>query len=162
MIRPLRARRRNVRPIWQKLFSAQARPLRFAITGGLAAVVQLLLLSLLTGHQWPALEANGVAFLLAAQFNFVVSNVFTWRDRPVSQSLARRWLAFHGSIASMAVINLLVFAIVRTALPDLLASAAGIGVASIGNFFIGDRLVFQSRHSDHAPKMPRLLQRLPA
>ena len=163
MITQARVRKRgDTASLWRKLFSAQARPVRFAITGGMAAVIQLLLLSLLTGHQWPALMANGVAFLLAAQFNFVVSNFFTWRDRPSSQSLGRRWLAFHGSIASMAVVNLLVFAIMRTVLPDLLASAAGIGVASIGNFFIGDRLIFQSRHTDRTPRGPRLLQRLPA
>jgi putative flippase GtrA len=162
MIRQAQARRHNgLRPLRQMLFSAQARPLRFAITGGLAAVMQLLLLGLLTGHGWPALLANGVAFLLAAQFNFAVSNVFTWRDRPSGQSLARRWLAFHGSIASMAVVNLLVFAIMRTLLPDLLASASGIAVAAVGNFFIGDRLVFQSRRAGSTRKGPRLWQQLP-
>jgi putative flippase GtrA len=103
-----------------------------------------------------------VAFLLAAQFNFVTSNVFTWRDRPSGQSLAGRWLAFHGSIASMAVVNLLVFAIMRTLVPDLLASAAGIAVAAVGNFIIGDRLVFQSRRTAGTPRGPRLWQRLPA
>ncbi len=148
------------RSVWKQLFSPRARPLRFAITGGLAGLLQLTLLGLLTRHGWSPLVANTVAFLLAAQFNFVVSNLFTWRDRRTTQSLGGRWLAFHGSIASMAVVNLVVFAVARTMLPDLLASAAGIAAASVGNFFIGDRLVFQSRRRSAAPG-PRSLQRLP-
>jgi putative flippase GtrA len=149
-------------PVWKLLFSPRARPLRFAVTGGLAGLLQLTLLTLLTRSHWSPLLANGVAFLLAAQLNFAVSNLFTWRDRRTGQSLASRWLAFHGSIASMAVVNLLVFAIVRTFLPDLLASATGILVAAVGNFFIGDRLVFRPRHTNRTPRGPRLLQRLPA
>jgi putative flippase GtrA len=130
------------------VFSQQARPVRFAITGGLAGLMQLALLKLLTDHGWPALVANGVAFLLAAQLNFVLSSLFTWRDRQAGRSLGRRWLAFHGAIASMAVVNLVVFAAARLVLPDLAASAAGICAAAAGNFFIGDRLVFRPRRAD--------------
>jgi len=125
------------------LFDEAARPLRFALTGGIAGVVQLALLALLTRHGWPALAANGVAFLLAAQVNFVLSVTFTWRDRSDGRGPWRRWLAFHGSIASMAVVNMLAFAVARAALPALTASALGIGVAAIGNFIVGDRLVFR-------------------
>ncbi len=127
------------------LFGRATRPLRFALTGGIAAVTQLALLALLTRHGWPTLLANAVAFLLAAQVNFALSSTFTWRDRRTGRGLRRRWLAFHGSIASMAVVNMLVFLAVRTALPTLAASALGIGAAAIGNFIIGDRLVFRQQ-----------------
>jgi putative flippase GtrA len=128
-------------------FSRLARPVRFAITGGLAGLMQLALLKLLTDYGWQALVANVVAFLLAAQLNFALSSLFTWRDRGAGRSLGRRWLAFHGSIASMAAVNLAAFAAARLALPDLVASASGICAAATGNFFIGDRLVFRSGRS---------------
>jgi putative flippase GtrA len=115
---------------------------RFAITGGLAGATQLVILSCLSRQGVPALAANATAFVLAAQLNFLLSSVFTWRDRRCTRAVWRRWLAFHWAIASMAVVNMAVFAVADTALPELAASAAGILVAAIGNFLIGDRVVF--------------------
>ncbi len=129
------------------VFGDAARPLRFALTGGAAGVVQLILLALLTRHGWPGLAANGVAFLFAAQVNFALSVTFTWRDRFAGRGLWRHWLAFHGAIASTAVVNMLVFAAARNVLPALAASALGIGVAAVGNFIVSDRLVFRRRQS---------------
>jgi putative flippase GtrA len=126
----------------QVFLSPNARPVRFAITGGLAGLTQLVLLELFSLQGWHALTANLTAFLLAAQLNFVLSRMFTWRDRQSNQAFGRRWLAFHGSIASMAVINMVVFAAAGTFMPELAASAAGILAAAAGNFLIGDRLVF--------------------
>jgi putative flippase GtrA len=70
--------------------------------------------------------------------------------------VTRRWFAFHCSIASMALVNMVAFAVARIVLPNVAAVAAGICVAAIGNFFIGDRLIFRSRRDDrsrrgHAP-----------
>lgn len=148
MIRPIRlapfGAAQNARDM---LFSQQARPVRFAITGGLAGLLQLTLLTLLTDYGMHALLANILAFLLAAQFNFVLSSLFTWRDRRSTESIGRRWLVFHGSIAGMAVVNMAVFAASRLVLPNLEASAAGICAAAVGNFLIGDRLVFRLKRS---------------
>jgi putative flippase GtrA len=121
-----------------------ARPLRFALTGGLASLVQLGLLALLTESSWPTAPANVVAILLAAQVNFALSSLFTWRDRRRTAPLWRRWLAFHGAIAATALVNQSVFLATRTALPALMASAAGIAVAAVGNYLLGDRLVFRA------------------
>src|SRR5919197_4098509 len=71
----------NGLPRRQLATTRAARPLRFALTGGLAGLLQLGLLALLMGRGWPAAPANAVAFLLAAQVNFALSSVFTWRDR---------------------------------------------------------------------------------
>jgi len=128
-----------------------ARPLRFALTGGVAGITQLALLALLMRYGWPGLAANGGAFLLAAQVNFALSVTFTWRDRCDGRPLGRRWLAFHGAIAGMAVINMLVFAASRAVAPSLVASLLGIGVAAVGNFVIGDRLLFRG----HTPASAR-------
>jgi putative flippase GtrA len=134
----------------QAFFSPGARPLRFAMTGGLAGLTQLVLLKLFTDQSVHALPANAAAFLLAAQVNFVLSNLFTWRDRGAGRALWRRWLVFHGSIAGMAVVNMAVFAVARTMMPDLAASVAGICAAAFGNFLIGDHLVFRPRRDTNA------------
>ena len=125
--------------------SSAARPLRFAGTGGAAAAVQLLLLAFLTRHGWPAVLANGAAFLIAAQINFVLSVTFTWRDRWAGDSLLRRWGLFHASIALMALVNMLTFAATRSFLPLAAASLAGIAAGAVGNYVLGDRLVFRGR-----------------
>jgi putative flippase GtrA len=127
----------------QLVLSPAARPLRFAGTGGVACATQLLLLALLTRHGWDTLPANLIAFLLAAQLNFALSVAFTWRDRRTSGSLLRRWLLYHGSIAAMALLNMLVFIVMRPLVPVLLASALGITIAAVGNYLAGDRLVFR-------------------
>ena len=134
----------GARPLRALLRSPVARPLRFALTGGLAGLLQLGLLALLVGRGWPSAPANAVAFLLAAQVNFAVSSLFTWRDRRRTAPLWRRWLAFHGAIAATALVNQSVFLATRTALPALMASAAGIAVAAVGNYLLGDRLVFRA------------------
>lgn len=125
--------------------SHAARPLRFAGTGGAAGTVQLSLLTLFTHEAWRPIEANIVAFLLAAQVNFLLSVTFTWRDRGAGDTLFRRWMLFHGSIALMALVNIAVFAAARPFLPVTLASLAGIAAGAVGNFILGDRLVFRQR-----------------
>ncbi len=98
-----------------RLLSDAARPLRFALTGGLAGLLQLVLLAFLTRRGWPELPSNVIAFLLAAQVNFALSSLFTWRDRRTAAPVWRRWLVFHASIAAMAVVNQLVFVVARAA-----------------------------------------------
>ncbi len=139
---PLPSRRGRTRTL---LLSDAARPLRFAFSGGAAAVVQLVLLALLTRHGWDEFAADIVAFLVSAQVNFALNYTFTWRGRTGRHALWRRWLLFHGSIAGTGLLNILIFAAARHALPALVASALGIGVASVGNFIVGDRLVFRRR-----------------
>jgi putative flippase GtrA len=132
--------------------SPAARPLRFVGTGGTAGAVQLLLLGVLTAHGWNAVLANGVAFLLAAQVNFALSLTVTWRDRHPESTrsgpatvawVTRCWLLFHGSIAAMAIVNMLTFAAARSFLPTLAASVTGIAAGAVGNYLAGDRLVFR-------------------
>jgi putative flippase GtrA len=146
---PLRPRTGR-HPLHVLLRSRAARPLRFALTGGLAGLLQLSLLTLLTGRGWPAALANAVAFLLAAQVNFAVSSLFTWRDRRPAP-LWRRWLAFHGAIAAMALVNQSVFLAARTALPALVAAATGIAVAAVGNYLLTPQSATHHRHNRGHP-----------
>ncbi len=133
------------------LSSPSIRPLRFAGTGMAAGTFQLALLFAFVHIGWHALAANVAAFLLAAQVNFALSSALTWRDRQPSRALWRRWLLFHGSIATMALVNMLVFLLARAVVPTLVASMLGIAAGAAGNYFAGDRLVF--RQTASAPVM---------
>ncbi len=134
----------------RRLLSDPMRVLRFLCTGGIAACVQLVILDVLVKHGWSDTVANLVAFLLSAQLNFALSSTFTWRDRSTAAPLWRRWLVFHGAIAGMAVFNMMVFALAHTVLPALEAAALGIAAAAMGNFILGDRLVFRRTSSRRA------------
>jgi putative flippase GtrA len=120
---------------------------RFVVTGGLAALVQLGLLQVWTVLGWDPLPANVVAFLGAAQVNFWLSQLFTWGDRGgtrrIGLSVVPRWARFHAAISGTALLNMAVFALARTLLPSLLAAALGIAVAAVLNFVLADRFVFR-------------------
>ncbi len=137
------------------LESPAARPLRFAGTGVAAGTLQLVLLAILTTYGWDALLANLTAFLVAAQFNFLLSNVLTWRDRDPTHSLHRRWMLFHASIALMAVLNMLVFAASRDLVPVIAASVLGIAAGACGNYLTGDRLIFRQSSAASHPSISR-------
>ncbi|GCE19089.1 GtrA family protein [Dictyobacter kobayashii] len=133
------------------IFSRAARPFRFVCTGGLAGIIQLGLLDILVSKGWESTLANIVAFLISAQVNFIMSFFFTWRDRqPATDTQAKyvllaRWLKFHSSIVFTALLNQIVFIVARSFIPALLASALGIGVASLVNFFTMNTLVFRPK-----------------
>jgi putative flippase GtrA len=137
------------------LLSPASRAGRFVVTGCLAGLGQLAIFEGLLDLGWPALGANVTAFLLAAQLNFALSTLFTWHDRITVRSLWHRWATFHISIAAMAVLNMLVFAAARATVPHLLAAALGICTGAVGNFFIGDRLVFRATGQGRAPRRTR-------
>lgn len=144
-----------IRSVNARLFAERARPLRFLLVGGVCGVLQLGLLALLTLSGWEAILANCVGFLLAAQVNFTLSTIFTWHDRSLASkmrmALPWRWLHFHGTIAATALLNQGIFVMAQVLLPALLASALGIGVASIANFVLGDGLVFRAEDRQACP-----------
>ena len=125
------------------------RPLRFACTGGAAALVQLGILAALSASHWAPIAANALALLLSTQVNFVLSYLFTWGDRrsrsAPRRALLGRWAAYQGSTAGTAILNMGVFVLARVDLHTLAASALGTAVAALLNFFAGDRLVFRAR-----------------
>lgn len=125
---------------------------RFALIGVACAALQIALVAVFEDLPIPALLLNAAAFAVAAQLNFVLSSRFTWSDR-ASSSVLWRWLAFLGAIAGTAAVNMGVFVLARSALGDVAASAAGIAVAAVLNFVIGDRAIFRAvaaaDHLDH-------------
>lgn len=136
------------------LFSQRARPVRFICTGGFAGLIQLMLLHLWTHQGWNPVLANLAAFSLAAQVNFLLSSLFTWRDRrqvSAQRTLLLCWLTFHSTIVGTASLNQMTFLLARLFLPDLGASALGIGLAALINFVLLNRLVFHPTTSQKLP-----------
>jgi putative flippase GtrA len=143
---------RLLAPFSRPLHGIGPRLLRFGCTGGLAGAIQLMSLHLWVARGWDALVANIVAFLVAAQVNFLLSVTFTWADRRAiarsHETLLRRWVAFHGSITGTALLNQAAFAVDHVVLPTLLAASLGIAVAAVANFVMLDRFIFRMRAAD--------------
>jgi putative flippase GtrA len=129
------------------MMSATLRWGRFNIVGLLGCAVQLALLALLTRlTTLPVTVCVALAVLVTVSHNFVWHIHYTWPATHRTQSLARRWLAFNLSNGAISLAcNLLVTTTVSaaTGLPVTLANLLAIGLASIANFAISDRLVFR-------------------
>jgi putative flippase GtrA len=138
----------------EKILTAAARPLRFAAVGGLCGLLQLAVLVALKQLSIAAVTANIGAYLVSAQVNFLLSHHFIWHDRRPARAggagLLRRWLGFHASIAGTFVLSQTVFILARFALPDVVASALGIGISALANFVIQDRLTFSRSKSERS------------
>ncbi|HEX3723655.1 MAG TPA: GtrA family protein [Nitrolancea sp.] len=116
---------------------------RFAVTGAIAAGVQLGVLHVLTADHWNALLANGIGMAAAAQVNFTLSSIFTWRDRWEREGLIKRWSMYQLTILISAIVNMLVFIVARLVVEQTLAAVIGILAAATLNFAAGDRLIFR-------------------
>jgi len=79
---------------WHVARKHAARPLRFGIVGAVTFGLQYLLLSLLTSSGVTPAVAYLIALAVAVQFNFIVSQLLVWHDRPMSLTVGRvanRW-----------------------------------------------------------------------
>jgi putative flippase GtrA len=89
--------------------------------------------------------AYALALAVAVQFNFVVSQLLVWPDRPVRITFSdvfRRWLSFHAMIALSLVLNLLAFVVARAFVPDLLAAVAGVAASTVVKYLSLDHYTF--------------------
>ncbi|HVX31077.1 MAG TPA: GtrA family protein [Nitrolancea sp.] len=136
-----------VRQCFHLFFGDPARLVRFCLTGGVAALVQLAVLRLLTADHWEALLSNGIGMALAAQVNFTLSSAFTWRDRWVRAGLHRRWSMYQLTILVSALVNMLVFIVARLFVEQMIAALLGIAVAAALNFAAGDRIIFRLKQA---------------
>ncbi|HUS83006.1 MAG TPA: GtrA family protein [Dehalococcoidia bacterium] len=124
------------------------RIVRFLTVGGTCGLVQL---SILHGLVVSGIEehvSNLIAFVISMEMNFVLNQLFTWRDRWSSSLTLRkivgRLLLFNVSASLTAgVINQGTFALMNLFMWYLPAGAIGIAVAAFANFMLNDRLVFR-------------------
>lgn len=124
---------------------------RFNLVGIAGFVLQLTLLHALTRlTSWPLPVCVAVAVLATVSHNFVWHVHYTWRG--TTDRWLTRWVAFN---LSNGVVSLLTNVIVTTAVaaagvPVLAANVAAVGVASLVNFTLSDRLVFARDRAEGA------------
>jgi len=125
------------------------RIVRFLSVGGVASLLQLLLLYLIQLTGISKLLANFFAFEISTQVNFTLSYLITWYDRtpkkPTVRYVIERLLAFNGMAVTTLIINMSVFALMLFFVHYLVAGVLGIIAATITNFVVSSRLIFRLR-----------------
>lgn len=114
---------------------------RYVVTGGLAAVVDLLGFHGLVTAGVPLLIAAVASWLAAAWVNYVLTSTFVFRLRPTW----RRGLAFLiGALSGLAInATVTLCGVSMLGLEPTLAKLVGIGVAFFFNFALNVGVVFR-------------------
>lgn len=100
------------------------------------------------GVSWPI--GNAFAFFLSAQLNFVLSSLFTWRDRGARRWTVRRWISYNGTVLVALAVNSAVFTAIYPLAGSLPASAVGVLAGAAANYLICNYLVFRARPAEPA------------
>jgi len=79
--------------------------------------------------------------------NFVWHELWTWRERRATgvRGVVRRWAAFNlsnGAVSMLGNVFLMRLLVGFFGLPLIFANVASVGVCSLVNFFLSDRVVF--------------------
>jgi putative flippase GtrA len=89
--------------------------------------------------------AYALALFFAVQFNFVVSQLLVWPDRPLHLTVGavfRRWLSFLAMIALSLVINFVGFALAQPFIGDLPATVLAVAASTVIKYLSLDRYTF--------------------
>jgi putative flippase GtrA len=120
-----------------------SRLLRYAMTGGIAAVVDLGTFSVLCHTFLPIATAATLSFLPAALVNYMLSTVFVFNGEFGAAKFAK-FLAF--AVVGLAFnLSMTVLVAAVTPAPAPLAKAIGIGTAFLFNFWLNSVFVFTNR-----------------
>ncbi|MGA7672005.1 MAG: GtrA family protein [Nitrolancea sp.] len=143
-----------------------ARPLRFGAVGLTCSAVQLGLLAVFVHLGVRHDPANLIALALSTQFNFLLSSLIIWPDRPVTRDRVRtithRLIAFNGISLTTLLINEGVFAVADRFMPYLLAGVCGIAIAAPINYLVEHFLIFRTFEGTTQNETPgQRLRRLP-
>jgi len=123
--------------------------IRFLAVGGVASLLQLLLLYLIQLSGISKIVANFFAFEISTQVNFSLSYLITWYERtperPTVRYILERLMAFNGMAITTLIINMSVFAVMLLYVHFLMAGALGIIAATATNFFVSSWIIFRRR-----------------
>jgi putative flippase GtrA len=120
---------------------------RFSLVGMIGALLQLLLISLLTKYfRIGSIAATLIAVEITILHNFIWHQRFTWSDRDLksSRQIARLW-RFHvgNGLISLAGNTLVVYCLVERLNAPIVPTAIGaIILCSLANFLLADRWVY--------------------
>jgi len=118
------------------------RLVRYCLVGASGALVNMAVVWALVAHRSYYLHAGIVAVVTATTWNFLLNDMFTWRDRrsPSLRAKALRYVQYWTvtGVTSTGQIVLL-FLLTTAGLPYLISNAVGIGFAAVGNFWCNAR-----------------------
>ena len=150
------------------------RVVRFGMVAGFCTLLQLLILEFLNHHGVNRVLANGIGFAVSAQANFILSALFTWRDRKPrlarhTKSInankasiwATRWIKFNTTALVALAINELVFAAaLHQGIALFIGSAVGILSGAIVTFCVNHFITFSD--SERKQIKPGTAERRPS
>lgn len=113
--------------------------------GGITFLLQYGLLLLFETPGLHPVAAYALALTVAVQFNFVVSQLLVWPDRPVRITLSdvfRRWLSFLAMIALSLVINFAAFSLAQAYVSTLAATVIAVAASTVVKYLSLDRYTF--------------------
>jgi putative flippase GtrA len=114
--------------------------LRYALTGGVAAVVDAGSFFILTKVELPVAPAAILSFCLAALVNYRLTARFVFSRDATTRGFT---LFFVAALVGLTVnVNLMLASIALFDLPPLTAKIFGIGTALLVNFYLNMRIVF--------------------
>jgi putative flippase GtrA len=126
---------------------AAVRPVQFATIGGVCALFQLAALAVLQEGTSLGSWSNAVAFVLAAQLNFILNYAVTWRDRRrhAPAVFVRQLAGFNVLVWLGLPVNQGVYLVAEMFVPYIVAGAVGIGATTLAKYLIADRWIFPRR-----------------
>jgi len=116
--------------------------------------LQFGLLKLFEAPGLAPVAAYALALFCAVQFNFVVSQLLVWPDRPLhltAGAVFRRWLSFLAMIALSLLINFVGFAIAQPVVGDLLATVLAVAASTVIKYLSLDRYTFSKTNKLFKP-----------
>ncbi|OIQ49102.1 Undecaprenyl-phosphate mannosyltransferase [Pseudodesulfovibrio hydrargyri] len=119
--------------------------IRFLFVGASGVVVNLGLYWVLTRLLPIGLEiAAPVAIEVSIVSNFILNNVYTFRERGSGNSLARRFLYFHVAAGLAGVVNYSIFILLvrGVGMYDILANCVGIVGGTVVNYLMNSRITW--------------------
>lgn len=126
----------------------QIRILRFGVVASICTLLQLGLMLALIAKGVDSITANGIGFVASSQANFVLSIVFTYRDRKITWSpaiIVSRWIPFNATALCALAVNEVVFTLcVQQHIVHVLAALCGTMCGAIISFTIGNKAIFSS------------------
>ena len=140
---------------------AMPRWLKFSAVGAIGIEVQLAVLALFhTVLGIPYLTATAMAVETAVLHNFLWHQRWTWGDRGHAGEALARLLRFNLSAGLVSIatnVLLMRWLVGAHRAPYLAANLLCIGVSSIGNFLLADRVVFPPTIGARKPGLGRAL-----
>lgn len=129
----------------QPPFSPEIRStfVRYLVTGGLAAVIDVSVFSYFNSLQFGVLPAATIGFLVACLFNYISTSIFVFAADWRSATRAFSFLA--AALVGLSINVSITFFLAAYGLWPVLAKVVGIGIAFIANFSMNSLIVFRRR-----------------